>query len=82
MSNESRDRGSDAQESLPEVLDDKDTGNVKSEEIVDVSSALAAAIAEQNPKMLSMNLLPLWWIMGIGYLISTMNGFGMIELFP
>jgi hypothetical protein len=38
--------------------------------------ALAAAIAAQKPSLLSKNMLKLYFIMGVGYLVSTMNGFG------
>ncbi|KAI0471706.1 lactose permease [Xylariaceae sp. FL0804] len=44
-------------------------------EVNTASVALAAAVAEQKPKLLSPNMLRLYFIMGIGYLISTMNGF-------
>ena len=40
------------------------------------SVALAAATAAQNPSLLSKNMLKLYFIMAIGYLVSTMNGFG------
>ncbi|KAI9048825.1 hypothetical protein LZ554_007656 [Drepanopeziza brunnea f. sp. 'monogermtubi'] len=39
------------------------------------STALAAAVAANKPKLLSKNMLQLYFIMGIGYLVSTMNGF-------
>ncbi|KAI8635514.1 lactose permease [Xylariaceae sp. FL1651] len=44
-------------------------------EITTASAALAAAVAEQKPKLLSPNMIRLYMIMGIGYLVSTMNGF-------
>lgn len=40
------------------------------------SVALAAAIAAQKPSLLSKNMLKLYFIMSVGYLVSTMNGFG------
>jgi hypothetical protein len=40
------------------------------------SVALAAAIAAQKPSLLSKNMLKLYLIMAVGYLVSTMNGFG------
>jgi len=40
------------------------------------SVALAAAMAQQKPSLLSKNMLQLYFIMAIGYLVSTMNGFG------
>jgi hypothetical protein len=40
------------------------------------SVALAAAIAAQKPSLLSKNMFKLYFIMAIGYLVSTMNGFG------
>ncbi|KAK7744379.1 hypothetical protein SLS62_010167 [Diatrype stigma] len=39
------------------------------------SVALAAAVAEQKPRLLSPNMIKLYAIMGIGYLVSTLNGF-------
>jgi len=39
------------------------------------SVALTAAINAQKPSLLSPNMLRLYLIMGIGYLVSTMNGF-------
>lgn len=57
-----------------EIMDEKVTGNVKS--INTTSVALATAIAGQKPKLLSKNMLKLYFIMGIGYLVSTMNGYG------
>jgi len=49
--------------------------NVETHEIATASAALAAAVAEQKPKLLSASMLRLYMIMGIGYLVSTMNGF-------
>ena len=39
------------------------------------SVALAAAVATQKPSLLSKNMLKLYFIMSVGYLVSTMNGF-------
>lgn len=55
--------------------DEKPIGKVK--EVHTTSVALAAAVAAQKPKLLSKNMIKLYMIMGIGYLVSTMNGFGM-----
>lgn len=55
--------------------DEKPVGNVK--EVNTTSVALAAAFAAQKPNLLSKNMLKLYFIMSIGYLVSTMNGFGM-----
>lgn len=60
------------------VGDEKPIGNVK--EANTNSVALAAAIASQRPKLWSLNMLKLYFIMSIGYLVSTMNGFGMYSL--
>jgi uncharacterized membrane protein YjjP (DUF1212 family) len=40
------------------------------------SVALASAVAAQKPDPWSRNMFKLYAIMGIGYLVSTMNGFG------
>lgn len=45
-------------------------------EVNATSVALAAAMAEQKPNIWSANMIRLYMIMGIGYLVSTMNGFG------
>lgn len=39
------------------------------------SVALAEAIAAQKPSKWSRNMIKLYAIMGIGYLVSTLNGF-------
>lgn len=44
-------------------------------EINTASAALEAAVAQQKPNLLSPGMLRLYVIMGIGYLVSTMNGF-------
>jgi hypothetical protein len=52
----------------------KQVGNVKEANVASV--ALAAAVEAQKPKLLSPNMIKLYMIMAIGYLVSTMNGFG------
>jgi hypothetical protein len=47
----------------------------KVETINAASVALAAAVAAQKPRLLSKNMLKLYGIMAVGYLVSTMNGF-------
>jgi hypothetical protein len=39
------------------------------------SVALAAAVAARKPNLLSKNMIQLYCIMSVGYLVSTMNGF-------
>ncbi|CAA9962223.1 hypothetical protein CFE70_005629 [Pyrenophora teres f. teres 0-1] len=39
------------------------------------SVALAAAIEAEKPKLLSKGMIQLYMIMGVGYLVSTLNGF-------
>jgi hypothetical protein len=39
------------------------------------SVALAAAVAAQKRSLLSKNMFKLYFIMSVGYLVSTMNGF-------
>ncbi|KAJ5906592.1 Lactose permease [Penicillium subrubescens] len=55
------------------TLNKNPQGEVK--EIHTASVALSAAVAAQPPKLLSRNMIKLYAIMGIGYLVSTMNGF-------
>jgi hypothetical protein len=59
---------------VPTVDEKYATGKVT--EVQAASVALAAAIAAQKPNLLSKNMLKLYFIMSVGYLISTMNGFG------
>jgi hypothetical protein len=54
--------------------DEKIVGRVK--QVNTTSVALAAAVAEQTPNIWSANMIQLYAIMSIGYLVSTMNGFG------
>jgi hypothetical protein len=51
------------------------TGNFR--QVQAASVALAAATAAQKPSLLAKNMLKLYFIMAVGYLVSTMNGFGM-----
>lgn len=44
-------------------------------EVNTASVALAAAVAADKPKLWSKSMLRLYFIIGTGYLISTMNGF-------
>lgn len=61
------------------VLDEKEAiGNVT--QINAASVQLAAAIAAKKPNLWSKNMIQLYFIMGIGYLVSTMNGFGLFNL--
>ncbi|KAK7932686.1 hypothetical protein PG985_003398 [Apiospora marii] len=55
------------------VMDEKPHGEVR--EVAAASVALTAAVAEQKPNLLSPNMIRLYLIMSIGYLVSTMNGF-------
>ncbi len=58
------------------VVDEKyATGKVL--QVQAASVALAAAVAAQKPSLFSKNMLKLYFIMAIGYLVSTMNGFGI-----
>lgn len=57
-----------------DVMDEKVTGKVTS--VNTGSVALAAAVASQKPSLWSRNMIKLYFIMAIGYLVSTMNGFG------
>lgn len=50
-------------------------------EVNTTSVALAAAIAAQKPSLWSPNMIKLYFIMSVGYLVSTMNGFGMLLFF-
>lgn len=62
---------------LPELAIDDSGIKTEGIHVTTASAALAAAIEEQKPKLFSRHMMPLWGIMGISYLISTMNGFGM-----
>lgn len=56
------------------IEDEKPIGTVK--EVNTNSVALAAAVAAQKSSTWSPNMIKLYFIMSIGYLVSTMNGFG------
>ena len=62
------------------VADEKPAlrGETQLKEVAATSVALEAAIAEDKPRMFSKGMIKLWMIMGIGYLVSTMNGFGTL----
>ncbi len=60
------------------LADEKPVGRVA--QVNTASVALAAAVAEQKPNLWSRNMIRLYFIMGIGYLVSTLNGFGILEL--
>lgn len=50
-------------------------GSIHGLETNPAAAALTAATEAQKPSMFSKGMLRLWLIVGIGYLISTMNGF-------
>jgi hypothetical protein len=52
---------------------EKEPGNLT--EINAASVALTAAMAAQKPSLLSKSMLKLYFIMAVGYMVSTMNGF-------
>ncbi|KAG9256759.1 lactose permease [Emericellopsis atlantica] len=57
-------------------FDEKPTGGaLETREVAAASVALEAAIAESKPSLVSPGMLRLWCIMGMSYLVSTMNGF-------
>jgi hypothetical protein len=59
-----------------QAIDEKyASGHVR--QVQAASVALAAATAAQKPSLLSKNMLKLYFIMAVGYLVSTMNGFGI-----
>jgi hypothetical protein len=47
----------------------------KVREVRAASVALVTAVAAQKPSLLSPGMLRLYFILSVGYLISTMNGF-------
>ncbi|KAH7069450.1 lactose permease [Paraphoma chrysanthemicola] len=49
------------------------SGNIKEANVASV--ALAAALEAQKPKLFSRSMIQLYGIMGVGYLVSTLNGF-------
>ncbi|CAO2649157.1 Nn.00g101060.m01.CDS01 [Neocucurbitaria sp. VM-36] len=59
---------------LSKIEDDMHkSGHVKEANVASV--ALAAAVEAQKPKLWSRSMIQLYGIMGIGYLVSTLNGF-------
>lgn len=59
------------------LAEDLHAENVAFKDVNPAAEALAAAVANQKPNPWSKNMLQLYSIMAIGYLVSTMNGFGM-----
>jgi len=60
------------------VLEQVETQNEpvgKVREVRAASVALVTAVAAQKPSLLSPGMLRLYFILSVGYLISTMNGF-------
>ena len=51
----------------------KPAGEVR--EVTAASIALASAVAAKKPSLTSPGMLKLFFILGVGYLISTMNGY-------
>ncbi|KAI1118181.1 lactose permease [Nemania sp. NC0429] len=64
--------GDDLRQMDSSITDEK---RFETRQINAASAALEAAVAQRKPKLLSPNMLRLYVIMGIGYLVSTMNGF-------
>lgn len=60
---------------LPEKPDVNEYENEDVHEVQAASVALAAAVATQKPNPWSRNMMQLYGIMAIGYLVSTMNGY-------
>jgi len=58
------------------VVEEQERAGHHVTEVNTASVALAAAVASQKPKLWSRNMIKLYGIMAIGYLVSTMNGFG------
>lgn len=61
----------------PALFDEKIQGETR--EVATASVALAAAVAEEKPNIWAPSMIKLYGIMAIGYLISTMNGFGTMH---
>ncbi|KAL1590125.1 hypothetical protein WHR41_01269 [Cladosporium halotolerans] len=57
-----------------DIHDEKPLGKVVQEETVH-SAALAEAVLQRKPSPWSKSMLKLYFIMGIGYLVSTLNGY-------
>lgn len=68
---------SDTHKSYVEEVDEKKefVGDVRNVKVNPAAAALAAATEANKPSLVSPGMLKLWFIIGIGYLISTLNGF-------
>ncbi|KAF7553352.1 hypothetical protein G7Z17_g3705 [Cylindrodendrum hubeiense] len=79
MATEEGKGGNDSAGNLPAqddfVAEHKEELNRETREVNAHSVAFAAALAEQKPNPWSRNMIKLYIIMGLGYLISTMNGY-------
>ncbi|KAI5460558.1 lactose permease [Mariannaea sp. PMI_226] len=56
-------------------IEKDNASHLETQEVNAASIALAAAVAEQKPNPWSKNMMKLYLIMGLGYLVSTMNGY-------
>ncbi|KKY25198.1 putative lactose permease [Phaeomoniella chlamydospora] len=56
-----------------DVAEAKPVGNVK--QVTAASVALASAVEAQKPSLFHRSMWKLWFILSIGYIISTLNGF-------
>ena len=54
-------------------FESKPAGEVR--EVTAASVALASAVAAKKPSLTSPGMLKLFFILSVGYLISTMNGY-------
>ncbi|KXT11191.1 hypothetical protein AC579_830 [Pseudocercospora musae] len=69
-----KDKEASATHHVSDLDDDLKKGPAVKEANV-ASVALTAALNAQKPSLWSRNMIKLYFIMGIGYLVSTMNGF-------
>ncbi|KAL6399770.1 lactose permease [Ilyonectria robusta] len=69
------DEGKEGHDMADFATEHKEDHRHETQELNTHSVALAAALAEQKPNPWSRNMMKLYVIMGLGYLISTMNGY-------
>ena len=60
---------------IPRAEVDRQLSHGDAKEFRAASVALTSAVEAQKPSLLSKNMLKLYGIMAIGYLVSTMNGY-------
>jgi uncharacterized membrane protein len=69
----------EANNKVEHVFDSVHEENRHDPKIALSSTTLAEALLADKPKLMSENMMKLYGILVIGYMIATMNGFGTVD---